>query len=118
MVGVVAGYAGRLWDEVLMRVADVLLSFPAMLLALLIISTLGSEGIYLILTIVVVFAPGIARVVRCEKLQANSPHSHLHIGLDEAQLFCSILAHQCIVLLLHCLLPIRPVRACLGFLQA
>lgn len=68
VVGVVAGYAGRLWDEVLMRVADVLLSFPAMLLALLIISTLGSEGIYLILTIVVVFAPGIARVVRSETL--------------------------------------------------
>lgn len=68
VVGVVAGYAGRLWDEALMRVADVLLSFPAMLLALLIISTLGSEVIYLILTIVVVFAPGIARVVRSETL--------------------------------------------------
>lgn len=67
-VGVVAGYAGRLWDEALMRVADVLLSFPALLLALLIISTLGSEVIYLILTIVVVFAPGIARVVRSETL--------------------------------------------------
>ncbi|MFZ4849168.1 MAG: ABC transporter permease [Caldilinea sp.] len=68
LVGVVAGYAGRLWDEALMRVADVLLSFPAMLLALLIVSTLGSEVIYLILTIVVVFAPGIARVVRSETL--------------------------------------------------
>lgn len=67
-IGVVAGYAGRLWDEALMRVADVLLSFPALLLALLIISTLGSEVIYLILTIVVVFAPGIARVVRSETL--------------------------------------------------
>ncbi|MEZ4868158.1 MAG: ABC transporter permease [Caldilineaceae bacterium] len=67
-IGLVAGYAGGLWDEVIMRATDVLLSFPALLLALLIISTLGSAMIYLILTIAIVFAPGIARVVRSEVL--------------------------------------------------
>ncbi len=67
-IGLVAGYAGGLWDEAIMRSTDVLLSFPALLLALLIISTLGSAMIYLILTIAVVFAPGIARVVRSEVL--------------------------------------------------
>lgn len=67
-IGLVAGYVRGLWDEVLMRATDVLLSFPALLLALFIISTLGSDLIYLILTIAVVFAPGIARVVRSETL--------------------------------------------------
>jgi ABC-type dipeptide/oligopeptide/nickel transport system permease subunit len=67
-IGLVAGYAGGVWDEVLMRGTDVLLSFPALLLALLIISTLGSDLIYLGITIAVVFAPGIARVVRSETL--------------------------------------------------
>ncbi|MEZ4734854.1 MAG: ABC transporter permease [Caldilineaceae bacterium] len=67
-IGLVAGYAGGLWDEAIMRATDVLLSFPALLLALLIISTLGSAMIYLILTIAIVFAPGIARVVRSEVL--------------------------------------------------
>ncbi len=68
MIGLVAGYAGGFWDEVIMRATDVLLSFPALLLALLIISTLGSAMIYLICTIAVVFAPGIGRVVRSEVL--------------------------------------------------
>lgn len=68
IIGLVAGYAGGLWDEAIMRATDVLLSFPALLLALLIISTLGSAMIYLILTITVVFTPGIARVVRSEVL--------------------------------------------------
>ncbi len=67
-VGVLAGYIGRWFDELLMRLTDVLLSFPALLLALLIISTLGSATIYLILTIAIVFAPNIARVVRSEAL--------------------------------------------------
>jgi len=71
-IGLVAGYAGGLWDEALMRSADVLLSFPSLLLALFMISTLGSEMIYLILTITIVFAPGIARVVRSETLALTS----------------------------------------------
>jgi peptide/nickel transport system permease protein len=63
LIGLVAGYVGGLWEEILMRAMDVLLSFPVLLLALFIISTLGSETIFLVLTVGVVFAPGIARVV-------------------------------------------------------
>jgi len=72
IIGLLAGYAGGVWDEVIMRATDVLLSFPALLLALLIISTLGSAMIYLVLTIAVVFAPGIARVVRSEVLSLKT----------------------------------------------
>ncbi|MCE7986007.1 MAG: ABC transporter permease [Caldilinea sp. CFX5] len=70
--GVVAAYFGGWIDEILMRVADVMLAFPALLLALLILSTLGSEMIYLIICIGVVFAPAIARVVRSVVLELRT----------------------------------------------
>ena len=71
-IGVVAAYFGGWIDEILMRVTDVLLAFPALLLALLILSTLGSAMIYLILCIGVVFAPAIARVVRSVVLELRT----------------------------------------------
>jgi len=70
--GVIAGYYGGLVDEILMRATDVLLSFPALLLALLILSMLGSDMIYLILSISIVFAPAIARVVRSVVLELKT----------------------------------------------
>lgn len=70
--GLIAAYFGGWIDEVLMRATDVLLAFPAILLALLILSTLGSAMIYLILCIGVVFAPAIARVVRSVVLELKT----------------------------------------------
>jgi len=70
--GMIAGYYGGLVDEILMRATDVLLSFPALLLALLILSMLGSDMIYLILSISIVFAPAIARVVRSVVLELKT----------------------------------------------
>ena len=52
--------------------ADILLSFPALLLALLIISSLGSAMIYSVFTIGVLFAPAIARVVRSAVLEVKT----------------------------------------------
>ena len=72
LMGIVAAYHGGLVDEILMRITDVLLSFPALLLALLILSTLGSELIYLISAIGIVFAPAIARVLRSVVLELKS----------------------------------------------
>ena len=95
-VGLVAGFVGGLWDEALMRITDLLLSFPALLLALLIISTLGSDLIYLVLTTVVVFAPGIARVVRSETLNLVTRE------FIEAARVVGVPAHR---ILLHHLLP-------------
>lgn len=63
-VALVAGYYGGLVDELLMRSMDLLLSFPALLLALLILTTLGSGLLNLIVCIGVVFMPRVARVLR------------------------------------------------------
>lgn len=64
VTGLVAAYFGGWINEILMRVADVMFAFPALLLALLILSTLESALIYLIICIGIVFCPTIARVVR------------------------------------------------------
>lgn len=71
-MGVIAAYYGGLVDEILMRATDVLLAFPALLLALLILSMLGSAMVYLIFCIGVVFAPAIARVVRSVVLELKT----------------------------------------------
>ena len=63
-VGLIAGYYGGLLDEALMRLTDVMMSFPSLLLALLILSTLGSSLINVIIGIAIVFTPRVARVVR------------------------------------------------------
>jgi len=63
-VGLFAGYYGGLLDEVLMRLMDALLSFPTLLLALLILTTLGPDLVNVILGIGIVFMPRVARVVR------------------------------------------------------
>jgi len=70
--GVSAAYYGGWVDEVVMRAADVLLAFPALLLALLILSMLGSDMVYLVGCIAVIFAPGIARVIRSVVLELKT----------------------------------------------
>ena len=48
-LGLIAGYFGRIWDTLIMRVVDVLLSIPLILLALLVIAILGPKIINIIL---------------------------------------------------------------------
>jgi peptide/nickel transport system permease protein len=67
-IGLGSGYAGGPTDEVVMRVMDALLSFPSLLLALLIITALGASLTHALLAIGVAGAPGIARIVRSETL--------------------------------------------------
>jgi len=62
-VGLVAGYYGRL-DQIITRSLDVLFAFPAILLALAIVSTLGPSIYNAMLAITVVAIPSFARLVR------------------------------------------------------
>ena len=67
-IGLVAGYYGRLVDEVLMRLVDTLLSVPFIITALLAIVALGPSRLTLISVIGIVFAPIIAKTVRAAVL--------------------------------------------------
>jgi peptide/nickel transport system permease protein len=64
LIGVVAGYLGRWPDSVLMRLMDVVLAFPSILLAIVIVSILGPSLPNAMLAVGIVFVPQIARVVR------------------------------------------------------
>src|ERR687897_141305 len=64
IIGLVAGYFGRWPDSVLMRLMDVLLAFPSILLAIVIVSVLGASLTNAMLAIGIVFIPQMARVVR------------------------------------------------------
>ena len=68
IVGMGSGYIGKTFDDVVMRVMDGLMSFPSLLMALLVISTLGPNVLYLVATIGIVTTPGVARVMRSATL--------------------------------------------------
>jgi peptide/nickel transport system permease protein len=69
LVGYPAGYLGRGVDEVNMRVTDLFLAFPALILALTIEATLGRNVIYAIIALVAVWWPSYARLLRGETLK-------------------------------------------------
>jgi peptide/nickel transport system permease protein len=63
-VGLASGYVGGLIDEVVMRLLDVLLSFPSLLLALVLLSTVGPSNLNIVLVVAILYIPMVARVVR------------------------------------------------------
>lgn len=63
-MGLVAGYRLGWWDIVLSRISDIILSFPVLVLYIIIIATIGSSGLNIIFAITFASAPGIMRIVR------------------------------------------------------
>ena len=63
-VGIVAGYVGGLFDQIVMGVLDVLLAFPTLLLGLMIAAMLGANLQNLIIAIAVTEIAPFARVAR------------------------------------------------------
>ncbi len=68
ILGALAGYMGGWVDNVIMRVMDVLLAFPSLLLAIAIVTMLGPGLINALLAIGIVSIPSYARVVRASVL--------------------------------------------------
>lgn len=64
VMGLLAGYHRGWVDDVLSRVSDIILSFPILVLYVVIISTFGASGINIVLAVTFASAPGIMRIVR------------------------------------------------------
>jgi len=64
LMGLAAGYRGGWVDDILSRVADIILSFPVLVLYIIIIATIGASGINIIIAITFASSPGIMRIVR------------------------------------------------------
>jgi ABC-type dipeptide/oligopeptide/nickel transport system permease subunit len=92
LLGAIAGYAGGWLDNVIMRILDVLLAFPSLLLAITIVSVLGKGLQNALLAIAIVSIPSYARVVRASVLSVKENSyvaasralgaSHWHILLE------------------------------------
>lgn len=67
-LGVVAAYTGGRVEALIMRLVDILMAFPSLILGLVVMAVLGAGLQNLILAIGVVFAPGFARVVHATTL--------------------------------------------------
>ena len=63
-LGAIAGYYGGIVDNVIMRVMDVLLAIPSMLLAIAIVAAMGSSITNLLIAIAIAYIPTFARTVR------------------------------------------------------
>jgi len=71
-VGAIAGYLGGLWDEIMMRLTELVMAFPTIILALAITAALGPSIRTAIIALVIVWWPSYARVVRSLVLEAKS----------------------------------------------
>ena len=73
LFGAIAGYYGGLGDSIIMRLADVILSFPSIILALSIAAARGGSGLSnALIAIVIVLTPEYARVMRGAVLSLKS----------------------------------------------
>jgi peptide/nickel transport system permease protein len=68
-IGLIAAYSRSWLDEVLMRMMDVLMAFPPVIFALLVVSTVGPRIWLLIMTVAAIHVPRVARLVRGAALE-------------------------------------------------
>lgn len=68
MLGVVAGYYGGIVDTILMRITDIFISFPSLVLALAFVAALGPGLEHVVIAITLTAWPPIARLARAETL--------------------------------------------------
>jgi ABC-type dipeptide/oligopeptide/nickel transport system permease subunit len=71
LIGSIAGFAGGASDNILMRLMDIVLSFPALILAIAVVTLLGSGLINAVAAVVVVTIPLYARLTRSAVLQTR-----------------------------------------------
>jgi len=72
LIGVVAGYLGGAVDEILMRLADVFLAFPRLILAIAFAAALGPGVENAVLAIAIAHWPSYARLARAETLNVKN----------------------------------------------
>jgi peptide/nickel transport system permease protein len=88
-IGLAAAYFGGLVDLVLMRLMEVLFSFPAILLAIVLMASLGTSLFNAMLAIGIVFIPGFARLARAATavvLRENYIEAARAVGMSHARI--------------------------------
>lgn len=112
-LGLISGYRGGWFDEILMRFFDSLLALPALLLALLLLGTLGPSRQSVLLVIVIVYIPIVARVVRSVVLSVKT-RSYIEAARVQGESSARILFRE----ILPSVIPALAVEAALRFSYA
>jgi peptide/nickel transport system permease protein len=71
-IGMLAGYYRGWVDLIISRVSDIVLSFPVLVLYIILISTFGGSVFNIIVAVTLAFSPGIGRIVRGLMLDLRS----------------------------------------------
>ena len=101
ILGAVCGYFGGTLDNILMRINDVMFSFPSILLALVIVSILGTGSFNVVIALGIAFIPSFARIVRAEYKK--------NVALDYVQSAAIFGAGHMRIIFVHILPNIIPV---------
>lgn len=64
LVGAVSGYFGGWVDEIVMRIVDIIISFPSFILAMGITAMMGTEIIFVVLAVSIAYTPFFVRITR------------------------------------------------------
>ncbi len=68
-IGMIAGYSGKIVDTLLMRLADMIMVMPSLLVVLILSSLFGQLNIWTIVLLIALFRwPGVSRVIRAQTL--------------------------------------------------
>lgn len=98
LLGAVAGYYGGKLDNLIMRILDVFLAIPAMLLAIAIVSAIGSSMFNLMLAIGISSVPQFARITRASVLSVKDEEfieSARAIGAKDSGIIWSHIIPNC-----------------------
>lgn len=111
--GLISGFLGGWTDEIIMRFFDSLLAMPALLLALLLVGTIGQSRSGILVVIPVVYTPIVARVVRSVVLGVKSK-GFVEAARTQGEPLSAILLRE----ILPSVLPALAVEAALRFSYA
>lgn len=112
-IGALAGLAGGVIDSIAMRLCDVLLAFPGILLAIALVAVLGPALEHLIVALVVIGWVGYARLVRGEVMRLKGEEFVTAARAAGASAGTIVMRH-----LLPNVLPVLAVQASLGLAGA
>lgn len=99
LLGVTAGYLGGAVDSIIMRLADIVLAFPSMLLAMVIMYTLGDGLFNVFLTLTLMNWGTVARIARAETLKLKTidyVEAARSIGMSKGRIIMRHILPNCI----------------------
>ncbi len=91
LIGAVAGFYGGRLDNIIMRIMDIFLSMPSILLAIAVIAALGSGIVNIMISVAISYIPIYARVIRSSVLSIRSREyieSARAIGTGDLRIIC------------------------------